>query len=410
MSQSFFLTNIGQLAAWDQHGFQVIAGAAIWVADGKIQWVGKSQYLPSAKRLEQVDAEGKLVTAGLVDAHTHCVFGGDRLSEFEWRCEGQTYQEIARKGGGIRSTVRATRSCSPQQLLKVAIGNYQAALQLGTTSLEVKSGYDLSTTGEISLLKAAEAGWASLELPAENLSLTYLGAHAVAPEFEGDAKAYVTHMIEDALPKLPSSVQSVDAFVEEGYFRQEVVEPYLRAAIAQGKKVRLHVDQLRDSGGAAFAARVGATSADHLEHTSEEGVRALAAASVFPVLLPGSVLGLGLSKYPDARAMLGAGLKVVLATDFNPGSSPVRSLPSVMNLACRLMRMTPAEALTACTVNAAASLGWGDRLGRIAPGYQADFVVWDAEDYRELAYWTPPPAATQVYVKGSERLRSLKLL
>lgn len=344
-----------------------------------------------------VDAEGGVVTPGFVDAHTHLVFAGNRVNEFEMRCAGKTYPEIASAGGGIMATVRATRAASDADL--VASGTRHAIwmLRCGTTTIEAKSGYGLTLEHELRLLRAARAVGDS---GPQRVVATCLGAHAVPPEFEGDRAGYATMVTEDLLPLAAPLCRYVDVFVEDRYFSHDDARRIAARAKLLGLEVRLHVDQLTNNGGAALAAEVGAVTADHLEQTDRTGIAALRAGGVIPVLLPGSVYGLGMSRYPAARAMIEAGLPVVLATDFNPGSSPTPSLPMAMSLACTQMRMTPAEALTACTINAAHSLGLADQIGSLEPGKRADFVVHDIEDWREIAYWFGANAVRAVWVGG----------
>lgn len=390
----FAITHIGSLATMDPElGF--VSNAAVIVADGKIEWIGPSEKC-DLDFDSVIDAQGALVTPGLVDAHTHLVFSEDRAEEFEWRCSGMGYQEIAEKGGGIKSSMRSTRDC-PNRIAKTA-EKFRLLIQEGTTSFEVKTGYGLSAQSEVEMLDEILQA-KNLVNPGIGLRRTFLGAHAVPPEFAGSPKIYLDHLLQEALPILNGKADYVDAFVESGYFEKETVLPYLKRFQDMGIGVRLHVDQLTDGDGAQFCAEIGAVSADHLEYTNAKGIKVLAESGTYCGLLPGSVFGLGLSKYPDARAMLDQGCKVVLATDFNPGSSPVKSLPMVMAIACRYMKMTPMEALTACTNTAAQSLNLAEK-GSLSVGMDSDFVLWDAADYRELAYWIPGPRAKQVWIAG----------
>lgn len=358
--------------------------------------VENGRFVDSSGAGETVDLEGRLVLPGLVDAHTHLVFGGCRAGEFQMRCRGASYEDIAAAGGGIRSTVAATRSCHDEELLQVANRHAGWMLANGTTTAEAKSGYGLNLASERTILRTIHAVGEQTLL---RTIPTFLGLHAVPPEF-ADADAYADHVIDAILPHVSSLATYADAFVEQAYFTSEQVSRYAIAAKAHGLKLRLHVDQLTDGKGAELAARLGAVTADHLEQTGQEGISALARAGVFPVLLPASVQCLGKSKYPDARAMIDAGLPVVLATDFNPGSSPTPSLPFAMHLACTQMGMSPAEAIVACTVNAAHSLDLGHEIGSIESGKSADFVVFDAEDPAELPYWVGVPNVYLVYARG----------
>ncbi len=365
----------------------LIADGAMIVQDGKVVSVGPQDEIEwlAPSDADYYDAGGRLVTPGLVDAHTHLVFGGDRLDDFEARSQGKTYAEIATAGGGIWRTVAATRPLATEELAKRASHHFDLLRRHGTTVAESKTGYALDRDGELRSLRA-------LQSLRPRIVPTLLATHAYPKD--QDPQVYLDMVCDELVPLAAREglARDVDIFVEEGYFSHADAERLAVAARAHGLGLRMHVDQLADSGGAGLAARLGARTADHLEHTGAGGIAALAEAGVTPVLLPGSVWGLGLSRYPKGREMLDAGLPVVLATDFNPGSSPVPSLPFCMALACRFMRMTPAECLTAVTVNAAATLGLETSHGALMPGMAADFAVWEAEDYRELAYW--PDVAT----------------
>lgn len=380
-------------ADWEHAG--LIEDAAMVVHQGQIEWVGRRGDLPETHG-EVIELDANLVTPGFVDAHTHVGFGGNRAEEFSWRCAGESYQEIAARGGGIRSSVRMTRA-SCEQGANPGKAQVQRLLALGTTTIEIKTGYGLSVEHELQMLRnAAEA---SACLGPRNRHLTFLGAHAF-PDGDISPEQYLEDLIK-ALPEAKAiGAQSVDAFVEQGYYRPEQLTDYLRAAKALGMSVRLHVDQLTNSDGAAFAASWGAVSADHLEQTEEDGVQALKQAGTVPVLLPGSVLGLGLTRYPKARTMIENGLPVALATDFNPGSSPLPSMALNIAIACRMMRMTPLEAWIASTVHGALALGLENHKGSLAPGMDADFLIWDYEDYRETAYWMGDVRPIGVFLGG----------
>jgi imidazolonepropionase len=376
---------------------------ALLAVDGLIRavrpWVEIRSLVPSDAL--HVDAGGRIVLPGFVDAHTHLIFAGNRVEEFELRSSGTSYQEIAASGGGILSTVRKTREASIDELVTAGRKHLDWMVRAGTTTVEAKSGYGLTIKDELKILLAQKR--LNDEGPVEIVS-TALAAHAV-PEFGGDAVSYVR---EVAIPVLRRAKEEglaefADAFVEKGYFDEVALQPYFEEAQRLGLGLRLHVDQLSEFGGASLAARWSAATADHLEQTGVEGIEALGQSGVIPVLLAGSVFGLGKTKYPDARLMIDAGLPVVLATDFNPGSSPVSSMGMVMSLACRYMNLSPAEALTASTVNAAYSLNRGDR-GSLEPGKRADFVIHEAEDYREIPYWVGRETAWRVFVKGVEVL------
>lgn len=365
----------------------ILSHGAMLIEDGLIKWTGPDSELPAYD--EDIDAKGMLVTPGFVDAHTHAIFAGNRSSEFELRIKGATYQEIKEAGGGIMSTVRATREATFDDLVSSANQRLRWMLASGTTTLEVKSGYGLTFESETKLLRVAGS------LGPQRIVKTYLGAHTIPPDSDSK-KEYLNSLIVN-LSKVEILADFCDMFVESGYFEPEDAR---RLFTATKLKARLHVDQFTNNGGAKLAAELGAKTADHLEQTDGDGIAALRQAGVIPVLLPASVYCLGLSKYPDARLMIQEGLPVVLATDFNPGSSPTCSLPFVMSLACTQMRMTPAEALTACTINAAHALDMGDRVGSLEPGKRADFIIHDVKDYREIAYWVGHNSVAQVFLNG----------
>lgn len=348
---------------------------------------------------EVIDAGGRAVLPGFVDAHTHPVFGGNRVDEFVMRSEGATYEEIAGAGGGIRSTVAKTRAASFDELLRAGKRHARWFLEGGTTTIEAKSGYGLSLESELKILRVIRELGRQTPL---NYVPTFLGAHAVPEEFGGDADRCLACLAEEILPAVTEEglAEYCDAFCEAGYFGADQVRSLFKKAKAMGLGLRLHADQLTCCGGAKLAAEMGAVTADHLEHAGPAEIGALKEARVQPVLLPGSVYALGKTRYPPAREMIDRGLAAVLATDFNPGSSPTTSMPMVMSLACTQMKMTPAEALTACTVNAAHSLARGNRIGSIEPGKNADFVVHDCDDYREIAYFFGVHHAREVFVNG----------
>ncbi len=372
---------------------------AMVVSDGRVAWIGSRASAPTCD--STLAFGGQLITPGLIDAHTHPVFGGNRANEFELRSQGASYQEIADSGGGIQSTVRATRQASEDEL--VAIGKKYAGwfLANGTTTIEAKSGYGLSPADELKMLRA-------IKRVGEQTPLTYvptvLAAHAYPSEYREDRAGYVDCICNDILPTVSKEnlAKYADAFCEDKYFDVPTTERVMNVAKSLGLGVRIHADQLTDCGGAQLAARLGAKTADHLEQTDEQGIRALKSGNVQPVLLPASVHCLGLKKYPNARRMIDVGLDVVLATDFNPGSSPTPSLPFVMSLACTQMGMTPQEALNACTVNAANSLDLDGDRGSLEKGKRADFVVWDCEQPRELAYWVGAPLVHKVFIGGRQ--------
>ena len=365
----------------------IVRDGGMLIRDGKIDIVGSSDEIEKqAGDAEVVDARGRVVLPGFVDAHTHLVFAGNRLDDFERRARGETYEQIAAAGGGIWSTVEKTRAASEVDLLEQAKKHAQWFLKCGTTTVEAKSGYGLTLDDEIKILRVIRQ--LNQESALECVP-TFLGAHAIPREDRESPARYVDLVINEMLPRVASEklAEFCDIFCERGYFDIEQSRKILTAAKKLGLKLRMHVDQLSNSGGAKLAAELGAKTADHLEKTDEEGIAAMKSANVQPVLLPGSVYALGSSVYPRAREMIDAGLAVVLATDFNPGSSPTPSMPMVLSLACTQMKMSPAEAITASTINAAHSLDRGDKIGSLEAGKLANFAIFDCEDYRELAYW-----------------------
>src|SRR5437870_5622352 len=348
---------------------------------------------------EVIDVRRRVVMPGFVDAHTHPVFAGVRANEFEQRVSGATYGEIAARGGGIRSTVRATRNASQSDLVKAGKRYADWFLRCGTTTIEAKSGYGLTLEDELKILRAIRQ--LSEETPLRYVP-TFLGAHDIPSEYKSRRATYVSLVINEMLPRVAQEklAEYCDVFCETDVFTTDEAWQILSAARCHGLGLRVHADQLTLSGGARLAAKLNTVTADHLEHTDPTGIAALKVAGVQPVLLPGSVYALGSSHYPAAREMIDAGLAVVLATDFNPGSSPTPSMPMILSLACTQMKLTPAEAITAATVNAAYSLGRGDEIGSLEKGKRADFVIHDASDYRELAYFFGIENAWKVFVRA----------
>lgn len=379
----------------------IVSRGGLFVRDGLIERVGTSAEIEASidSSTTVVDAGGRVLLPGFVDAHTHPVFAGTRVDEFEERSRGATYQEIAARGGGIQSTVNRTRAAGVDEL--VATGRRYADwfLRGGTTTVEAKSGYGLSLEDELKILRAIKR--LDDETPLRYVP-TFLGAHSVPPEYRARRDEYVSLIIEEMLPQVARQklAEYCDVFCEEKVFTVDESWRILSAARCHGLGLRMHADQLSLSGGAKLAAELGTVTADHLEHTDAAGMKALKQAHVQPVLLPGSVYALGSSRYPAAREMIDAGLAVVLATDFNPGSSPTPSMTMILSLAATHMKMTPAEAISAATINAAYSLNRGDKLGSLEPGKIADFVIHDAEDYRELGYFFGIEHPWRVYAQG----------
>ncbi len=371
----------------------IIRDGAMLIRDGRIAAVGPRNQIE--KRADSIiDAGGRVVMPGFVDAHTHPVFAGNRADEFEMRAEGATYQEILASGGGIRSTVRRTRAATEAELAKSASRYCQWFLRNGTTTIEAKSGYGLSIDDELKLLRVI-AGISPLRVVP-----TFLGAHEVPDEFRGRAPDYLKIVIGEMLPRAAPLAKFCDVFCEPRVFPVEDARRVLLAAKTHGLGLRMHADQLENSGGARLAAEVGAATADHLEFTDASGIQALKDAAVQPVLLPGAVYALGSKKYPDARAMIHAGVGIVLATDFNPGSSPTPSMPMILSLAATHMKMTVSEGITSSTINAAFSLGLGAETGSLELGKSADFVIHDCSDHRELGYFFGVEPAWEVYIRG----------
>jgi imidazolonepropionase len=366
-------------------GYGLIADAAVALEGERIAWAGPMAALPAAYRsLPEQDARGRLVTPGLIDCHTHAVFAGHRAVEFELRLNGASYEEIARAGGGILSTVGATRAASQDDLLALALPRVDQLMASGATTIEVKSGYGLTVGDELKMLHVARRIGQTRPVTVQT---THLAAHAIPPDYKGRARDYIA---EVALPSLRQAhaeglVDAVDAFCETIAFSTGDLAPLFAEARGLGLPVKLHAEQLTDQGGAAFAARHGALSADHLEYLSADGIAAMAKAGTVAVILPGAFYTLRESQIPPIAALRAAGVPMAVATDLNPGSSPMASLTLAMNMACTLFRLTPEEALLGTTAHAARALGFADR-GRIASGLRADLCIWDADHPAELSY------------------------
>ena len=389
------LTTLSAAAGWG-----LLERGAMLVDDGRITWIGTEGMQPRNQTItHEHDLRGALVTPGLVDCHTHLVYAGDRAREFEMRLQGASYEEIALAGGGIRSTVAATRTASDEALFALARDRALALQAEGVTTLEVKSGYGLSAEHEARCLRVARRLGRELAMTVRS---TCLAAHAVPPEFEGRSDAYVDAVCS-WLPALHGEglVDAVDAFCERIGFTPEQTRRVFEAARALGLPVKLHAEQLSDQGGAALAAEFNALSCDHLEHLSQSGVDAMARAGTAAVLLPGAFYFLRETKLPPIEALRAAGVPMAVATDHNPGSSPTLSPLLMLNMACTLFRLTPEEALRGMTVNGARALGLADR-GTLAPGQRADFVVWPHEHPSQLAYAFGQHPAIRVVVNGIE--------
>ena len=368
------------------NGYGDVPDAAIAVQDGRIAWLGARADLPTHWRATiEHDGNGAWLTPGLIDCHTHIVYAGNRSAEFEARLNGATYEEIARGGGGILATVRATRAASEQQLLAASLPRVRALLAEGVTTLEIKSGYGLNQASETAMLRVARRFGEQLPV---RVRTTFLGAHALPPEFAGRADDYIAHVCDDLLPALQAQglIDTVDAFCEQIGFTLAQTERVFQAAQRHGLPVKLHAEQLSDQQGAALVARYGGLSADHLEHISVAGIAAMAAAGTVAVLLPGAFYFLRETRLPPIDALRAAAVPLALATDCNPGSSPLTSLLLAMNMGCTLFRMTPQEALAGVTRNAARALGLHQQIGTLEVGKLADFALWQIDRPADLAY------------------------
>jgi imidazolonepropionase len=373
------LTNL--TAATMRNGYGLIPDAAILLEDSRIVWVGPRAKAPAGK---STDCGGRLVTPGLVDCHTHIVYGGNRANEFELRLTGVPYAEIAKAGGGIASTVRATRAETEDQLTASAIKRLDTLLAEGVTTIEIKSGYGLDVDTELKMLRVARKLG---QIRPVTVKTTFLGAHAIPQEFKEKREEYLKIVCNQSLPQAFSQglVDAVDAFCEGIAFSVEEVRQVFEVAKRLGLPVKLHAEQLSNLGGARLAAGFGALSVDHIEYLDDAGVAAIAQSGTVAVLLPGAFYYLREKQAPPVAALRSRNVPIAIATDLNPGSSPVHSLLATMNMACVLFGLTPEEALMGVTVNAARALGLKDR-GTIAPGQKADLVLWDAERPGDLAY------------------------
>lgn len=383
---SFLLTN-AKLATMVPGGeaYGLLPGGALVVKGETIAWIGKETDLPEAYTgLPKRDLQGALVTPALIDCHTHIVYGGNRAREFEMRLEGATYEEIARAGGGIVSSVKATREATVDQLLEVSLPRVDTLIWEGVTVLEIKSGYGLSIESELNMLRAARRIG---QLRPLRVKTTFLAAHAVPPEYKGEPDRYIDEVCLPALELAHAEglADAVDGFCEGIAFSPEQIARVFDRAKALGLPVKLHAEQLSNLGGAALAASYGALSADHLEHLDEAGVKAMAAAGTVAVMLPGAYYMLRETKAPPVALLRQHGVPMALATDCNPGTSPVNSLLFTLNMGCTLFRMTPEEALAGATRNAALALGLTD-CGTLEVGKRADLAVWGIEHPSELSY------------------------
>ncbi|BBP85914.1 imidazolonepropionase [Pseudomonas sp. Pc102] len=390
-----------RLATLQGGRYSIIEDGALLTEGELIRWVGPLDQAPDATGAERIDLGGAWVTPGLIDCHTHLVFGGDRSAEFEQRLEGVSYAEIAARGGGIASTVRATREAGEDELLASAVKRARHLLRDGVTTLEVKSGYGLDLASERKMLRVARRLGEALPL---TVTTTCLAAHALPPEYVGRADDYIEQVCTEILPQLAAEglVDAVDAFCEHLAFSPAQVERVFQAARGLGLPVKLHAEQLSSLHGSSLAARYGALSADHLEYMTEEDAIAMADAGTVAVLLPGAFYLLRETRLPPIEALRRHGVAMAVASDLNPGTSPALSLRLMLNMACTSFRLTPEEALAGVTLNAARALGLAGRCGSLEAGKLADFVAWDIERPAQLAYWLGGDLPKRVVRHGQE--------
>ena len=380
--------------------YGVIDDGAIAIANGAIAWVGSTASIPNNEVREARSLSGHWVTPALIDCHTHLVFGGDRSAEFEQRLSGVSYEEIARAGGGILSTVHATRNSSSDELFESASKRLQRLQADGVATVEIKTGYGLDVATEIKMLEVANR---LSESSAITIQTTLLAAHAIPPEFKNDADSYIELICEELIPLVAERelANAVDAYCEEFAFSAEQVAKVFEAATRHDLPVKLHADQLSDGGGAALAAGFDALSADHLEYASSDGIAAMANSGTTAVLLPGAYLTLSETQLPPVDVMRDSGVAIALATDCNPGTSPLTSVREAMALGCRLFRLTPEECLAGVTRAAAGALGLSDR-GTIEIGKRADLAIWDISHPRDLSYWLGSQFLSGLFISGRD--------
>lgn len=371
-----------RLATMTDDGLGLIDDGVVAAQNGRIVYAGPADGAP-AKTAKTTDCGGRLITPGLIDCHTHLVHGGNRANEWAMRLEGASYEDIARAGGGIVSTMRATRAASETELVDTALPRLDALIAEGVTTIEIKSGYGLSTEDELKMLRAARALG---ERRAIRVEPTFLGAHALPPEYKGDSDAYIDLVVGEMIPAAAPLATAVDAFCEGIGFSPAQCTRVIEAAQAHGLAVKLHAEQLSALSGSALAARHGALSADHLEYATDDDVAAMAAAGTVAVLLPGAYYFMRETKLPPIEAMRRHGVKIALATDNNPGTSPTTSLLLMLNMGATLFGLTVVEALRGVTVNAAAALGLGAEIGTLEAGKACDLAIWDVTDPAELVY------------------------
>ncbi|HNP36863.1 MAG TPA: imidazolonepropionase [Woeseiaceae bacterium] len=383
----------------DSAGYGALEEAAIAIADGKIAWLGPMNKLPGKEAQETRSIKDCWVTPALIDCHTHLVFGGDRAPEYEQRLQGVSYEQLAKSGGGILATVRATRDADIDTLYDNGLRRLRALAASGVATVEIKSGYGLTVASELKMLGVARnLGQAS----GLSVQTSLLAAHTVPPEYAGKADQYIDLIINEMLPEVVEHklADAVDAYCETIAYDAPQVAKLFRAAQDQGLRVKLHADQLSDSGGAELAARFKALSADHIEYSNEAGIRAMAKAGTTAVLLPGAYLTLGETRQPPVLQLREHGVAIAIATDCNPGTSPLCSMPLAMALASRLFSMTPEECLAGATREAAKALGLAHDRGTIETGKRADLAIWDIEHPRDLSYWMGRAPLRQLLIEG----------
>ncbi|WP_448548200.1 imidazolonepropionase [Thalassotalea fusca] len=367
--------------------YGIITDGALAISEGKIAWVGKTDEISHEllANVDIIDGQGQWLTPGLVDCHTHIVYGGNRANEFEMRLQGASYEEIAKAGGGIVSTVAATRSASEAELLTSALKRANALFAQGVTTLEIKSGYGLDTDNELKMLRVATQIAESLPITVKR---TFLGAHALPVEYKDRADDYISLVCDEMLPKVSALnlADAVDVFCEGIGFNLEQTKRVFDAAQQHELPIKVHAEQLSDLGGSALAAQYGALSSDHVEYLGEEGIKAMATAGMVAVLLPGAFYFLRETQVPPIELLRKHGVKMAIATDANPGSSPINSLQLMLNMACTLFRITPVEALAGVTCNGAQALGLAQSKGQLKVGYDADLALWNINQPAELCY------------------------
>ncbi|QDK97085.1 imidazolonepropionase [Acinetobacter tandoii] len=389
------------IATMQNGHYSSIEQGAIVTSGQHIHWIGAEQDLPADEYAERIDLNGTWVTPGLIDCHTHSVFGGNRSVEFEKRLQGVSYAEIAASGGGIASTVRATREATEEQLLASALKRIRSMQRDGVTTIEIKSGYGLDYVNERKMLRVIRQVAEVLPMTVKS---TCLAAHALPPEYKDQSDAYIEHICTEMLPKLhvEGLVDAVDAFCEYLAFSPEQVERVFKAAQALNLPVKLHAEQLSALGGSSLAARYHALSADHLEYMTEDDVKAMAAAGTVAVLLPGAFYLLRETQYPPMQSLLEHGVRIALSSDLNPGTSPALSLRLMLNMGSTLFRLTPEQALAGVTLHAAHALGLQNTHGSLEQGKVADFVAWDIEHPSEIVYWLGGDLPKRIVQHGVE--------